>query len=64
MGLAQIGIALLLIVGQAPLQLAVLSILWLATWLAIYRGRSLVSVQASWTAAMLVSAAAMTQTTF
>ena len=63
-GLAQTGIALLLIVGQAPLPLAVLSILWLATWLAIYRGRSLVSVQASWTAALLVSAAAMTQTTF
>ena len=64
MGLAQTGIALLLIVGQAPLPLAVLSILWLATWLAIYRGRSLASVQASSTAALLVSAAAMTQTTF
>lgn len=64
MALAQIGIALLLIVGQAPLPLAALGILWLATWFAIYRGQSLDSVQASWTAAMLVSAAAMTQTTF
>ena len=64
MGLAQVGIALLLIVGHAPLPLAALGILWLATWLAIYRGHPLVSVQASWTAAMLVSAAAMTQTTF
>ena len=64
LGLAQIGIALLLIVGQAPLPLAALGILWLATWLAVYRGQSLVSIQASWTAAMLVSATAMTQTTF
>ena len=64
MALAQAGIALLLILGQAPLPLAVLGILWLATWMAIYRGQSLVNVQASWTAALLVSAAAMTQTTF
>ena len=64
MALAQTGIALLLILGQAPLPLAVLGILWLATWMATYRGQSLVSVQASWTAALLVSAAAMAQTTF
>ena len=64
MALAQTGIALLLILGQAPLPLAVLGILWLATWMATYRGQSLVNVQASWTAALLVSAAAMAQTTF
>ena len=64
MALAQAGIALLLILGQAPLPLAVLGILWLATWMATYRGQSLVNVQASWTAALLVSAAAMAQTTF
>ena len=61
---AQAGIALLLIFGQAPLPLAVLSVLWLATWVAVYRGQSLVKVQASWTAALLVSAAAMSQTVF
>ena len=64
MALAQAGIALLLILGQAPLPLAVLGILWLATWMATYRGQSLVNVQASWTAALLVSAAAMAQATF
>jgi len=42
MAAAQAGIALLLIVGRAPLFLAVLCILWLATWVAVYRGQSLV----------------------
>ena len=64
MAAAQAGIVLLLILGRAPLPLAVLSILWLATWVAVYRGQSLVNVQASWTAALLVSAAAMSQTVF
>ena len=64
MAVAQAGIALLLIFGQAPLPLAVLSVLWLATWVAVYRGQSLVKVQASWTAALLVSAAAMSQTVY
>ena len=64
MAVAQAGISLMLIVGRAPLALAVLGVLWLATWAAVYRGRSLVNVQASWTAAMLVSAAAMAQSAF
>lgn len=64
MAAAQAGIALLLIFGQAPLYLAVLCILWLATWVAVYRGQPLQNVQASWTAALLISAAAMTQTVF
>ena len=64
MALAQCGIGLVLIIGQAPLALTVLGILWLATWLAVHRGQPLVRVQASWTAAMLVSAAALSQTTF
>ncbi len=64
MALAQCGISALLIVGQVPLALAVLGILWLATWLAIYRGQSLVSAQSSWTAALLISAAAISQATF
>ena len=64
MAFAQAGIALLLILGQAPLPLAVLGILWLATWMAIFRGQSRVNLQATWTAALLVSAAGMTQTTF
>ncbi len=61
---AQAGIALLMIIGQAPLPLAVLGILWLATWMAIFRGQSLVNLQATWTAALLVSAAGMAQTSF
>lgn len=61
MAAAQAGIAVVLIVGRAPLFLAVLCILWLATWVAVYRGQSLDNVQASWTAALLVSAAAMSQ---
>ena len=64
MAAAQAGIALLLIFGRAPLPLAVLIVLWLATWVAVYRGQSLVNVQASWTAALLVSAAAMSQAVF
>ena len=64
MAVAQAGIALLLIFGRAPLPLAVLSVLWLATWVAVYRGQTLEKVQASWTAALLVSAAAMSQTVF
>ncbi|MDE0140162.1 MAG: hypothetical protein OXI80_13885 [Caldilineaceae bacterium] len=59
MAVAQAGIALLLIFGRAPLALAVLCILWLATWVAVYRGQPLQNIQASWTAALLVSAAAM-----
>ncbi len=64
MGLAQFGVALLLIVGQVPLPLTALGVLWLATWLTLYRGLPLVNIQFSWTAGMLVSAAAMAQTTF
>ena len=64
MGLAQFGVALLLIAGQVPLPLTALGVLWLATWLTVYRGRPLVSIQFSWTASMLISAAAMAQTTF
>jgi hypothetical protein len=64
MAAAQAGISLMLIIGRAPLALAVLGVLWLATWVAVFRGRSLVNVQISWTAAMLVSAAALSQGTF
>ena len=64
MGLAQFGVALLLIVGQVPLPLTALGVLWLATWLTIHRGQPLVRIQFSWTAGMLISAAAMAQTTF
>ena len=64
MGLAQFGVALLLIAGRVPLPLTALGVLWLATWLTIYLGRPLVSIQFSWTASMLISAAAMAQTTF
>lgn len=64
MGLAQFGVALLLIVGQVPLPLTALGVLWLATWLTIYRGLPLVNIQFSWTAGMLISAATIAQATF
>ena len=54
----------LLIVGQVPLPLTALGVLWLATWLTIYRGLPLVNIQFSWTAGMLISAAAIAQATF
>lgn len=61
LALAQGGIAFLLIVGRAPLPLMILGVLWLATWLSVYRGQSFFAIQATWTAALLVSASAMAQ---
>lgn len=81
MALAQCGMILLLLAGRVPLALAILGVLWLASWLAIYQGHhqlaepsqaktrreqqhSLAIAQPWWTAALLVSAAALSQTTF
>lgn len=61
LALAQLGISLLLIVAQAPLWLALLSVLWLPTWLTVYQRRPLNGVQFWWLVAMLVSALALGQ---
>ena len=59
---AGIGIGVLLLIAQAPLWLALLVIIWLPTWLAIYQGRSLRGQQVWWLIAMLISANALGQT--
>lgn len=56
LGLAQAGIVLLFILGQAPIWVAVLVILFLPTWLAVAQGHSLHRVPFWWLSAMLVSA--------
>jgi hypothetical protein len=61
LAVADIGIALLLVVARAPLWLAVLSVLWLPTWLAVYARRPLQRLGFWWLAAMLVSGLALGQ---
>lgn len=61
LGVADVGIGILLIVAKAPVWLALLVVLWLPTWLSIYYGRSLQRVSVWWLAAMLVSALAVGQ---
>jgi hypothetical protein len=58
---AAISIGVLLIIAQAPLWLALLAVLWLPTWLAVYQGRSLEGQQFWWLLAMLASANALGQ---
>ncbi len=59
--LAQLGIILLLILAQTPLWLAILSVLWLPTWLTLYRRHALWSVELWWLLAFLISAFAVGQ---
>ncbi len=61
---AQAGIAVLLVLARTPLWLAVLGVLWLPTWLAVYRQQPLRRVQIWWLAALLVSSAALGQSLF
>lgn len=58
---ADIGLLLLLIAGRAPLALALLAVIWLPMWLAVYQGRPLHRLTVWWLAAMLISAAAIGQ---
>lgn len=59
LGFADIGLAALLIVAKAPLWLALMSVLWLPTWLLIYQRRPLQRLNFVWLLAMLVSALAL-----
>ena len=61
LAVADVGLGILLVVAKAPLWLALLSLLWLPTWLCIYRGYPLRSVTLWWLLSMLVSAAAVGQ---
>jgi hypothetical protein len=61
---AQVGISVLLILAQMPIWLAILAILWLPTWLAVYTGQSLRRVEFWWLPAMLISALAIGQSIF
>ncbi|MBX2999523.1 MAG: hypothetical protein KF893_13485 [Caldilineaceae bacterium] len=60
-GLAQIGVSLLVILAEAPFWLALLTVLWLPTWLSVYRRQSLRRVEWWWLLAMLISSLAMGQ---
>ena len=59
--LAEIGIALLLISTREPLWLAVLVVLWLPTWLAIFQRRVTVGLRYWWLFSILASAIALGQ---
>ncbi|NJN82201.1 MAG: hypothetical protein HC802_07930 [Caldilineaceae bacterium] len=61
LAVADIGIGLLLIVAQAPLWLALISILWIPTWISVYLGRPLQRMNFWWLLAMLISGAALGQ---
>jgi hypothetical protein len=59
LGVADIGLAVLLIAAKTPLWLALMSVLWLPTWLLIYQRRPLQRLNFVWLLAMLVSALAL-----
>jgi len=59
--LAQIGISIQIVLAQTPLWLALVGVLWLPTWLAVYRNQPLRRVEAWWPLAMLLSAFAIGQ---
>ena len=61
LGIAEAGIALLLVSARAPIWLAILVVLWLPTWLSIYRRQPMLRLNFWWLFAMLVSAAAVGQ---
>lgn len=61
LAVADVGMALLLIVARAPLWLALMSVLWLPTWLLVYQRRPLQRLNFWWLAAMLVSGVALGQ---
>lgn len=61
LAIADAGIALLLIGARSPIWLAILAVMWLPTWLAIYRRQPMLRLNFWWLAAMLVSAAAVGQ---
>jgi hypothetical protein len=61
LALSDFGLALLLVVMRAPLWLALMSVLWLPTWLLIYQRRPLQRLNAWWLLGMLISSLAVGQ---
>jgi hypothetical protein len=61
LALSDLGLALLLVMVRAPLWLALLSALWLPTWLLIYQRRPLQRLNFWWLLAMLISSLALGQ---
>jgi hypothetical protein len=61
LALSDLGLALLLVVVRAPLWLALMSVLWLPTWLLIYQRRPLQRLNAWWLLGMLISSIALGQ---
>lgn len=58
---SDLGLAILLVVARAPLWLALMSVLWLPTWLLIYQRRPLQRLNFWWLLGMLISALALGQ---
>lgn len=58
---SDLGIAILLVVARAPLWLALMSVLWLPTWLLIYQRRPLQRLNFWWLVGMLISSLALGQ---
>jgi hypothetical protein len=61
LALSDLGLAILLVVVRAPLWLALMSALWLPTWLLIYQRRPLQRLNFWWLVGMLISALALGQ---
>jgi hypothetical protein len=61
LAVSDLGLALLLVVAQAPLWLALMSVLWLPTWLLIYQRRPLQRLNFWWLLSMLISGLALGQ---
>jgi hypothetical protein len=59
--MSDLGLALLLVIIRAPLGLAFMSVLWLMTWVLIYRQRPLQRLNFWWLLGMLISALALGQ---
>jgi hypothetical protein len=61
LAVGDIGLGVLLVAARAPLWLALMTILWLPTWLLVYQRRSLARLNFWWLAAMLLSGVALGQ---
>lgn len=61
LAVGDIGLGVLMVVARAPLWLALLSVIWLPTWLLIYQRRPLHRLNFWWLLAMLISSLALGQ---
>jgi hypothetical protein len=61
LAMSDLGLALILVIAQAPLWLALMSVLWLPTWVLIYQRRPLQRLNFWWLLGMLISGLALGQ---